>query len=374
MKIGIVGDLILSDHLKIDNKLLDILQSTDLNIANLEAPFIRKGMKPVLSTGLHQLATDCKMLHQLNIKAVSLANNHMCDFGIEGVSITRQMLSDQGIAHFGAGNNLEEALCPAELSIDGRSIAVWGFMQRYASGRHFATSGSGGVAEWHKKLVMPALKDSQADIKIIYNHWNQEFENYPEPVNKLLAEEAARYCNLLIGSHSHCLQGIQSMGQSNIFYGMGNFSMPALEYAGASLIEYPEISRDSMILVLDLDEADPGYNIHPIRVDQSGCLISDPPMEEALRVQSHLQTISEALQKDYASYRKFYKAHKQRKLLPTQVRNQHLNRLRLWFYYRADRLIRYSEKNIASLLNRAGLLNFVKRRMSSLLDYLHSNR
>jgi poly-gamma-glutamate capsule biosynthesis protein CapA/YwtB (metallophosphatase superfamily) len=374
MKIGIVGDLILSDHLKIDTKLLDILQSTDLNIANLEAPFIRQGMKPVLSAGLHQLSTDCNMLHQLNIKAVSLANNHMCDFGTEGIRITREMLSDQGIAHFGAGAYLEEALCPAEISINGRTLAIWGFMQKYASGRHFATSGSGGVAELRKNLVMPALKDSLADIKILYNHWNQEFEKYPEPVNKLLAEEAALYCNLLIGSHSHCLQGIQSKGQSTILYGMGNFSMPALDYAGTTLIEYPEISRDSMIVVLNLDEANPGYNIHPIHVDRSGCQISDPPKEGAKRVHSHLQIISEALQKDYASYRKFYKANKQRKLLPTQVRNQRINRLRLWLYYRADRLVRYSEKNIASLLNRAGLLSFVKRRMTRLLDYIHSNR
>lgn len=374
MRIGIVGDLILSDQLKVDNSLLDILQSTDFNIANLEAPFIRKGMKPVLSTGLHQLTEDCKLLHQLNIQAVSLANNHINDFGPEGIRITTQMLKDQGIAHFGAGANLKEALCPAELSVNGKKIALWGFMQKYASRRHFATSASAGVAELRRNLIIPALKDSQADIKIIYNHWNQEFENYPEPVNKLLAEEASHYCNLLIGSHSHCLQGMQLNKQSGIFYGMGNFSMPALEYAGASLIEYPEISRDSMIVVVNLDPPGQDYNIHPVQLDKSACLVRDPDRKENERILSRLHLISEALSKDYKSYRRFYKSHKQRKLLPTQVRNPCINQLRLWIFYRTDRLVRYSERNIASLLDRLGLLSFVKRRISGLLDYLHSNR
>jgi hypothetical protein len=374
MKIGIVGDLILSDHLKIDKPLRDILRSTDLNIANLEAPFIREGMKPALKAGLHQLVEDCHILQDLNIKAVSLANNHMCDFGSEGIEITRQVLKDHGIAHFGAGSKLEEALEPAEISIRNKKVALWGFMQRYASGRHFATSASGGVAELRKDQVISVLKESDADIKIIYNHWNQEFENYPDPVNKLLAEEAAQYCDLLIGSHSHCLQGIQSTGKSNIFYGMGNFSMPALEYAGTRLIEYPEISRSSMLVVLNLDEPDPSYTIHPIRLDQSSCLISDPVKAEAEKVHLHLQSISEALQKPYSSYRKFYNANKQRKLLPTQVRNRHLNRFRLWLFYGTDRILRYSERKLAALLNCLGLLGFVKRRISNLLQYLHSNR
>jgi len=374
MKIGIVGDLILSDHLKIDDTLRDILRSTDLNIANLEAPFIRKGMKPALKAGLHQLSDDCKILHDLNIKAVSLANNHMCDFGTEGIKITTRVLKEQGIQFFGAGNSFEEARQPAKINIKGKRIALWAYMQKYTSGRHFATPSRGGVAELRRDQVLSELKKSDADVKIIYNHWNQEFENYPEPVNKLLAEEAVGYCDVLIGSHSHCLQGIQSKENSSIFYGMGNFSMPALEYAGTRLIVYPEISRNSMIVVVSLERAGQNHTIHPIRVDQSGCQISEPTREEAKKIHQHLEAISEALPKDYSSYRKFYNSHKQRKLLPTQVRNRHLNRFRLWLYYGSDSFVRFSERKLAGLLTRLGILGFVKRRMSALLNYLHSNR
>ena len=150
--------------------------------------------------------------------------------------------------------------------------------------------------------------------------------------------------------------------------------MPALDYAGTRLIEYPEISRNSMIVIAKLDDADRGYTIHPIHVDQSGCLVSDPVKEEAERILLHLQGISEALKKDYSSYRKFYNSNKERKLLPTQVRNRHFNRFRLGLYYGTDRMVRYTEMKLASVLKRLGLLSFVKRRMNSLLQYLHSNR
>ena len=100
----------------------------------------------------------------------------------------------------------------------------------------------------------------------------------------------------------------------------------------------------------------------------------DAVKAEAEKVHLHLQSISEALQKPYSSYRKFYNANKQRKLLPTQVRNRHLNRFRLWLFYGTDRILRYSERKLAALLNCLGLLGFVKRRISNLLQYLHSNR
>ena len=374
MKIGIVGDLILSDRLKIDQALLDILHGTDLNIANLEAPFVRKGMKPELKAGLHQLVKDCKTLKQLNIAAVSLANNHICDFGPSGLEMTRQVLNDHGIFHFGAGSNLEKALQPAEINLLNSRIHCWGFMQKYASGRHFATMRKSGVAELRRNLILPELLGSDAPVKIVYMHWNQEFESYPEPVNKLLAEELSQHCNLIVGSHSHCLQGIQSANQSLIFHGMGNFSMPALPYAGTTLMEYPPLSRQAMIMIAQLDGTTPDYTIHPIQVDHSGCLISDPAKGEANKIRSHLHSISEPLQEDYKVYRKFYNANKQRRLLPTQVRNRQLNRIRLWLYYGMDRCIRYTERILASLLARMGLLNYVKRRFTRLLDYIQSNR
>jgi len=374
MRIGFVGDLILSPCLKVDKELIEILNGTDLNIANLEAPFIRNGMQPVQKAGLHQLVDDCSILQTLNIAAVSLANNHMGDFGPEGIEITRQVLSDHDILCFGAGKDMEEAIKPAEIIIDNRMIHCWGFMQRFGSKRYFATNQSAGIPELRRDIILPELQNSRADIKILYSHWNQEFEHYPEPINKYLTEEISRHCNLVIGSHPHCLQGIQSSDRSTIFHSLGNFSIPALEFAGVTLMEFPDIYRDSVIIIIELDKKKPGYSVYPIVQDRSGCIVSHPGMERSQQIKSHLHTISEPLALAYREYRQFYKKNRQRKMLPMQVRNRSLNLVLVTLYYSVNRLLMFVEIKLAAALEKMGILSVVKRRMSRILDYIHSNR
>ena len=374
MKIGFIGDLILSPELVIHEKITALLRGNDFNVANLEAPFIHKGKRPVLKSGLHQLVSDPGMLHDLNIKAVSLANNHMKDYGPEGIELTQKVLSQHGIQFFGAGSSLEEAIRPAKLQIENQSLHFWGFMQRFYAKRHFATAHSGGTAELKRELMIRELDSSEADIKIVYNHWNLELESYPEPVNKDLAEELARHCTLVIGSHPHCIQGIQTSGNALIFHSLGNFSMPALDYSGTTLVEYPEISRESMIVTITLEGKKPHYDIHPITLDRSGSVVSCPDKEKKKQILSRIDTISEPLALGYKNYLHFYKQNKKRKLMPTQVKNRYLNRFRLFSYFSFIRMLQFVEGNLARFLSKIGLLGPVKRWFSGILDYIHSNR
>jgi len=374
MKIGFIGDLILSPDLVIHEKISALLRRNDLNIANLEAPFIREGMRPVLKSGLHQQVSGPGMLHDLNIKAVSLANNHMKDYGPEGIEFTQKVLSQNGIQCFGAGSNLEEALRPARLQLENQSLHIWGFMQRFYSKRHFATAHSGGTAELKRELMIRELESSDADIKIVYNHWNLELESYPEPVNKDLAEALSRHSNVVVGSHPHCIQGIQTAGNALIFHSLGNFSMPALEYSGTTLVEYPEMSRESMIITVDLEATKPQYDIHPITLDRSGSVVSMPDQEKRRQILSRIQTLSEPLAPGYKNYRHFYKQHRKRKLMPIQVKNPYLNRLRLFAYFSFIGMLQFAEGKLARFLSKIGWLDRVKRGFSGILDYIHSNR
>ena len=374
MKIGFIGDLILSPGLVIHEKITALLRCNDLNVANLEAPFIQEGMRPVLRSGLHQLVSGPGMLHDLNIKAVSLANNHMKDYGQEGIEFTQQLLAQEGIQFFGAGSNLEEALRPARFEFENQSLNIWGFMQRFYSKRHFATAHSGGTAELRKEHMIRQLDNSDADIKIVYNHWNLELESYPEPVNKDLAEELARHSTVVVGSHPHCMQGFQTAGNALIFHSLGNFSMPALEYSGTTLVEYPEMSRESMMVTIDLGGTTPQYDLHPITLDRSGSVVSVPDQEKRKQILSRIQTLSEPLALDYKNYRRFYRQNRKRKLMPTQVKNRFLNRVRLFSYFGFLRMLHFAERNLARFLSKIGWLDRVKRWFSGILDYIHSNR
>jgi len=374
MKIGFIGDLILSPKLVIDEQITALLRRNDFNVANLEAPFIKKEMHPEMRSGLHQLVSGPGMLHDLNIKAVSLANNHILDYGPEGIEFTQQVLAQHEIQFFGAGSSLEEALRPARLLLDNQSLDIWGFMQRFYSKRHFATSHSEGTAELKKEAMIRELESSDADIKIVYNHWNLEMESFPEPVNKDLAEELARHSTLVVGSHPHCIQGIQTAGNALIFHSLGNFSMPALDYSGTTLIEYPEISRESLIITVALDGTPPPYDIHPIILDRSGTVVSSPDKEKRAQILSRVHRLSEPLALGYNHYRQFYKQNKTRKLMPTQVKNRHLNRFRLFSYFSFIRMLQFVEGNLARFLRKIGLLDRVKRWFSGILDYIHANR
>jgi hypothetical protein len=73
LKIAILGDFIQTPEFNIDKTLLDILQGTDFNIANLEAPFIHDNSHPSNGrSGLYQKISNCDLLKKLNIKIVSL--------------------------------------------------------------------------------------------------------------------------------------------------------------------------------------------------------------------------------------------------------------------------------------------------------------
>ena len=107
-------------------KVKPILLESDLVIANLETPLIdvKNTKKPVFSfssryrnkQGRFQHWSDkvktVEYLKKYNILNVSLANNHMLDYGIDGLNQTLDILKESGIRFFGAGVNRRQASIP----------------------------------------------------------------------------------------------------------------------------------------------------------------------------------------------------------------------------------------------------------------------
>src|ERR1043166_4600112 len=93
----------------------------DLRIANLETS-ITSAETPWPYKGIHYRMhpQNIGCLAAAQISACSLANNHVLDWGYDGLSETLKTLDAAGIAHAGAGNDLEEAMQPAVLDTPGR--------------------------------------------------------------------------------------------------------------------------------------------------------------------------------------------------------------------------------------------------------------
>ena len=105
-----------------------LLHAADGVIANLECaitthdePWLRA--PKVFHFGAVPLAVE--ILKAGNVRAVSLANNHILDFEVPGLLDTLECLDRAGIAHAGAGRTQLEAFAPARFTLGGLEVAFF---------------------------------------------------------------------------------------------------------------------------------------------------------------------------------------------------------------------------------------------------------
>ena len=93
------------------NKLIDIIKSVDYSLVNFERSVTQKDCKPIIKCGPNLSCTTNAVdaLRYAGFSAVTMANNHILDFGKEGLNKTIECCKKNGIDIVGVGNNLEEA-------------------------------------------------------------------------------------------------------------------------------------------------------------------------------------------------------------------------------------------------------------------------
>jgi poly-gamma-glutamate capsule biosynthesis protein CapA/YwtB (metallophosphatase superfamily) len=164
---------------------------------------------------------------------VSLANNHALDFGETALADTREALADGGIAHAGAGPNLDRALAPSVVSAGPLNVAVVALTERWAEYR--AGEDSPGTAYLPLTLDRPStrrtvrrvLARAQAadpDLIVASLHWGPNWEAFPEPKHRefgrWLVEQGA---DLVHGHSAHVVQGVEVHQGRPILYDTGDF-------------------------------------------------------------------------------------------------------------------------------------------------------
>ncbi|MEG0014543.1 MAG: CapA family protein [Niameybacter sp.] len=182
----------------------------DLTVVNLEGPLTTGGTRADKTFAIKGDPSYTKILKEGSIEAVSLANNHTYDYGSEGMKQTKQALQAANIDYF-----IEDTISYRE--VKGIKIALIG---------EKGWDKSQGTKEKLKKHIKAAK--AQADLVFVMFHWGIEREHYPNDIQK----ELARLCidegaDLVIGSHPHVIQGIETYKGKNIIYSLGNFSFGA---------------------------------------------------------------------------------------------------------------------------------------------------
>jgi poly-gamma-glutamate capsule biosynthesis protein CapA/YwtB (metallophosphatase superfamily) len=206
-------------------------------ITTVETPWPDKG----IHYRMHPQNVGC--LSAARIDACALANNHVLDWGYDGLSETLQTLDTAGIAYSGAGNDADQAMRPAVLSTPAKVRVLLFSFGSISSGipeAWKATSISPGVnllddlSEETAARVCDQMRAYQqsGDLVVVSIHWGGNW-GYEIPGEQIkfahhLIEQGVA---IVHGHSSHHVKGIELFKGCLILYGCGDF---LTDYEGIS--------------------------------------------------------------------------------------------------------------------------------------------
>lgn len=167
-------------------------------------------------------------LKGLGVDAVSLANNHVYDYGEEAFYDTMDYLASAGLPYVGAGYNVNEAAKGHYFIINGFKVGV---VATSRAEKFYLTptadfNRAGVMGTYNSRYFLAAIEMAreQCDIVIVYAHWGTEYSTKLEEEQiKMSREYIDAGADAVIGSHPHCLQGMEYYKNAPIAYSLGNF-------------------------------------------------------------------------------------------------------------------------------------------------------
>ncbi|MBT0664969.1 CapA family protein [Geobacter pelophilus] len=236
-----------------------ILKDSHIVIGNLEAPITRRGTEFTDKRFRFRAPPEAAgALRDAGFSIVTLANNHILDYGSQGLLDTKQHLKENRILCAGAGENLASARAPAVVESSGKRIAFLAYSLTYPED-FFAGQARHGTAPGYAHLVAEDIKAARrkADHVVVSFHWGQELAAAPKPYQVKIARLAIDSgADVVLGHHPHVLQGVERYRNGVIFYSLGNFTF------GSS----SPTSDRSIIARITLDQGVSSVEVVPLNV------------------------------------------------------------------------------------------------------------
>ena len=206
------------------NDFIDVFQENDLNITDLECP-LTTSVSARPKTGPHQKAhPDCiNILKYAGINLAAMANNHIMDYGNQGIQDTIDLCRSKDIDTIGAGRTLEDASRPYSINIKGKRIAIMN-----CADNEFLLTPDGSftcnpVDQVRLFYDIRKAKENHEFVLLIL-HAGNEFYELPSPRTKRLYRYMVDLgADVVIAHHTHAWSGYEIYNSKPIFYGLGNF-------------------------------------------------------------------------------------------------------------------------------------------------------
>ncbi len=245
-----------------------------LRIINWEAPITRafkfnQLKNPVIATTEVSAKLFCDTFP---FDIACLGNNHIGDCLDEGFETTTQFFKRKGIETVGAGTSIKAAEALLIKNIENCKIGVLSFTGEETNPKIHPDSTIYINSMNNLDRVYELISDnaSKVDFLLVNLHWGIEFMQYPKQIQKDIAHKCIESgASIIIGHHSHCLQGVEEYKNGLVFYSLGNFIFSGLK--GKETVGWPKFcNRGGGYKVFLSKDKKFEYDFLPFTVSNSG--------------------------------------------------------------------------------------------------------
>lgn len=258
----------------------NIFIDKDILFGNLETVLSESGQEIQKAVLLHSKPDKVRYLKDAGFDVLNIANNHIMDLGSEGFNETLNVLNQNELLFVGAVNKkFKQHYC-----IMNKNGISFGFLGYYEYGGNF--SDDIFLNKIDKDVIAADIEylKEKCDIIVVSLHWGIENVFYPSPDQINLARNLIDAgANLILGHHSHVVQGIEKYKNGLIAYSLGNFQFFQTDR---------ERTRNSICLSIEINKNGiDNYKIIPVKINESfvPCMMHDMEKQKTL---SFIETIS----------------------------------------------------------------------------------
>jgi poly-gamma-glutamate synthesis protein (capsule biosynthesis protein) len=205
-----------------------VLKSADFTALNLETSVTSRGRPQPKTYHFRTTPLAFTALRDAGVDLVTMANNHVLDYGRIGLADTLAAAQGARFPYVGIGRDAAAAWAPYVTTIRGVKIAIIGVSQVAELAPSWVAtrtrSGEANAINVGETLAAVRAAKRIAPIVIVFMHWGTEGQACPDANQLALAPKlAAAGASIIIGAHAHILQASGWLGHTFVAYGMGNF-------------------------------------------------------------------------------------------------------------------------------------------------------
>jgi poly-gamma-glutamate synthesis protein (capsule biosynthesis protein) len=219
------------DHPFQDKNLARLIATADVAFANLEYPVTFKGVR--YKDKEYTFRGDPESLSAIRkagFDLLSLANNHIMDYGEKGLRDTIRQCRKNRLVFTGAGADLASASSLAVIKRHGVRYGLLAYSLTFPE-EFWATPGKPGTAHPDWAQVGHDIRDARprVDILMVSFHWGEELKSEPKKYQIDFAHHAINAgADIVLGHHPHIPQPIEIFKGKPIFYSLGNYAFGAI--------------------------------------------------------------------------------------------------------------------------------------------------